>query len=260
GRLSSLNPNLQNIPVRTETGREIRKGFVAAPGFLFMSADYSQIELRILAHMTGEAGLIESFRSGEDIHRRTAATILGLPLEAVTPDQRRGAKAINYGVLYGMSARRLSQDWGVSYQEAAEFIERYFHAYPLVAKYIEDTKAFCRATGYVEDLFGRRRYLPEINNRAFNVREAAERAAINMPIQGTNADMIKLAMVRLEPELCALGARLLLQVHDELIVEVPEGKADEVQALVCDLMANTYPLSVPVDVGVGCGHNWYEAK
>ena len=260
GRLSSLNPNLQNIPVRTETGREIRKGFIAAPGFLFMSADYSQIELRILAEMTGEPGLMESFLSKEDIHRRTAATILGLTLEQVTPDQRRGAKAINYGVLYGMSARRLSQDWGVSYQEAAEFIERYFKAYPLVAKYIEDTKAFCRANGYVEDLFGRRRYLPEINNRAFNVREAAERAAVNMPIQGSNADIIKLAMIRLEPELCRLGARLLLQVHDELIVEAPEDHVEAVQNLVCDLMSHTYELSVPIEVGVGYGRSWYDAK
>jgi DNA polymerase I len=259
GRLSSINPNLQNIPVRTEVGREIRKGFIAAPGFKLLSADYSQIELRILAHITAEPALIEGFKNDEDIHRRTAATILNIPLETVTNDQRRGAKTINYGVLYGMSAHRLANDMGMPYEDAKGFIERYFGAYPGITKYLEDTKEFCRTNGYVQDLFGRRRYMPEINAKAFPVREAAERAAINMPIQGTSAGIIKQAMIHLEPQLEPFGARLLLQVHDELVVECPDDQIDAVKKILCDTMENAFPLKVPLGVEVGAGATWYDA-
>jgi DNA polymerase I len=259
GRLSSINPNLQNIPVRTEVGREIRKGFIAAQGYTLLSADYSQIELRILAHVTGEPALIEGFKNDEDIHRRTAATILNIPLETVTNDQRRGAKTINYGVLYGMSAHRLANDMGMPYEDAKGFIGRYFGAYPGITKYLEDTKEFCRTNGYVQDLFGRRRYMPEINAKAFPVREAAERAAINMPIQGTSAGIIKRAMINLEPLIEPLGARLLLQVHDELVVECPDDQIDAVKKILCDTMENAFPLKVPLGVEVGAGATWYDA-
>ena len=260
GRVSSLNPNLQNIPVRTEVGREIRKGFIAADGMKLISADYSQIELRILAHITQEPALLEGFRSDEDIHRRTAATVLGIPLESVTPEQRRGAKAINYGILYGMSAHRLGNDTGIGYEEAKKFIEAYFAAYPGINAYLENTKAFCREHGYVVDLFHRRRYIPEVNAKAFPVREAAERAAINMPIQGTSAGVIKKAMIELEPRIEPLGAQLLLQVHDELVLECPQDRVSEVSKIVEEVMGNAFPLDVPLGVGVGVGDTWYDAK
>jgi DNA polymerase-1 len=260
GRLSSINPNLQNIPVRTEAGREIRKGFIAAPGYSLLSADYSQIELRILAHITAEPGLIEGFQRDEDIHRRTAATILGVPVEAVTSDQRRAAKVINYGVLYGMSAHRLANETGLEFDQAKGFIERYFGTYPGINQYLEDTKAFCREHGYVQDLFGRRRYIPEINHKAFAVREAAERAAINMPIQGTSAGIIKRAMIDLDPHLESHGAYLLLQVHDELVVECPQDRVEVVSRLMCEKMEGAFPLKVPLGVDVGAGQSWYDAK
>ncbi len=260
GRVSSINPNLQNIPVRTEVGREIRKGFIAADGFKLISADYSQIELRILAHITKEPALIEGFRNDEDIHRRTAAAILNIPLEQVTTDQRRGAKTVNYGVLYGMSAHRLARDEGIPYADAKTFIEGYFGAYPGIRDYLERTRAFCHEHGYVQDLFNRRRYIPEINAKAFPVREAAERAAINMPIQGTSAGIIKRAMIELEPELEALGARLLLQVHDELVIEVLEDRIDVVSNVVKEIMERAYLLDVPLGVGIGVGNTWYDAK
>ena len=195
----------------------------------------------------------------EDIHRRTAATILGLPLEAVTNDQRRGAKAINYGILYGMSAHRLSRDEGISHGEAKAFIEAYFAAYPGINGYLESTKAFCRENGYVQDLFHRRRYIPEVNSSAFPVREAAERAAINMPIQGTSAGIIKKAMIELEPRLEEFAAHLLLQVHDELVLEVPEDCVQEVSGLVEEVMGHAFELAVPLGVGVGVGDTWFEA-
>ncbi len=260
GRVSSINPNLQNIPVRTEIGREIRKGFIAESGYKLLSADYSQIELRILAHITQEPNLIEGFRANDDIHRRTAAAILNIPLEQVTTDQRRGAKAINYGILYGMGAHRLSRDEGISHSEAKAFIEGYFAAYPGIKNYLDSTKAHCHEHGYVQDLFGRRRYIPEINAKAFPVREAAERAAINMPIQGTAAGIIKQAMIDLEPQLIPFEARLLLQVHDELVIEVPEAHIVAVSSLVEQVMGNAFPLSVPLGVGIGIGDSWYDAK
>ncbi len=259
GRVSSVNPNLQNIPVRTEIGRDIRKGFIAADGYKLISADYSQIELRILAHITQEENLLEGFRNNEDIHRRTAAAILNIPLETVTNDQRRGAKAINYGILYGMGAHRLSRDEGITHSEAKAFIEGYFAAYPGIKDYLETTKAHCHEHGYVQDLFGRRRYIPEISSKAFNVREAAERAAINMPIQGTSAGIIKRAMIDLEPQLEQYQARLLLQVHDELVLECPEAHIQAVSSLVQRVMEDAFLLSVPLGVGIGVGDTWFDA-
>ncbi|WP_027482578.1 DNA polymerase I [Deinococcus pimensis] len=260
GRLSSLNPNLQNIPIRTEQGREIRKGFVADDGFCLISADYSQIELRLLAHIADDPKMQEAFREGADIHRRTAAQVLGVMEELVQPQQRRAAKTVNFGVLYGMSAHRLSNDLKIPYTEAAGFIERYFSTYPGIRAYIDRTLEFCRANGYVETLMGRRRYVPEIASSNRNVREAAERVAYNMPIQGTAADIIKLAMVRLEPLLSEMGARMLLQVHDELLVEAPEGLADEVAELMRREMTSVFELKVPLGVEVGVGPNWYDTK
>ncbi|MBC7647415.1 MAG: DNA polymerase I [Pseudopedobacter sp.] len=260
GRLSSLNPNLQNIPIRSELGREIRKGFIADEGFALIAADYSQIELRLMAHISQDPIMLEAFREGADIHRRTAAQILGVLEENVTTQQRRAAKTINFGVLYGMSAHRLSGDVGLPFKEAQGFIARYFALYPNIRGYIDRTLEFCREKGYVETLMGRRRFVPEVNSSNRNVREAAERVAYNMPIQGTAADIIKIAMVRLEPKLIALGARLLLQVHDELIVESPLERVEEVKSILLEEMRGAFTLDVPLEVEVGVGANWFEAK
>ena len=260
GRLSSLNPNLQNIPIRSEAGREIRKGFIADPGFCLISADYSQIELRLLAHISGDEAMQQAFTSGADIHRRTASQVLGVMEELVTPSQRRAAKTVNFGVLYGMSAHRLGNDLGIGYAEANRFIEAYFAVYPGIRAYIERTLAFGREHGYVETLYGRRRYVPELKASNRTMREAGERVAYNMPIQGTAADIIKVAMVRLDERLSDQGARLLLQVHDELLVEALEGQADEIAALMQELMEGAANLSVPLSVEVGVGPNWYDTK
>ena len=260
GRLSSLNPNLQNIPIRSESGRELRKGFIAAPGYCLISADYSQIELRLLAHIADDPLMQQAFREGADIHRRTAAQVLGLNEEGITPEQRRAAKTVNFGVLYGMSAHRLSNDLGIPYADAAGFIETYFSTYPGIRGYIDRTLAFGREHGYVETLYGRRRYVPELNATNRNVREAGERLAYNMPIQGTAADIIKLAMIRLDRELLPTGARLLLQVHDELLLEVPEDRTEEVSAMVREVMEGAANLKVPLRVEVGAGPNWYDTK
>lgn len=260
GRLSSLNPNLQNIPIRSELGREIRKGFVASPGHVLISADYSQIELRLLAHIAEDRLMQQAFQEGADIHRRTAAQVLGLEEASVTPEQRRAAKTVNFGVLYGMSAHRLSNDLGIPYAEAASFIEVYFSTYPGIRRYIERTLEFGREHGYVETLYGRRRYVPELKAQNRTLREAGERLAYNMPIQGTAADIIKLAMVRLDRELEALGARLLLQVHDELLIEAPEHRAEEAARLTREVMEGAAQLSVPLAVEVGVGPNWYDTK
>ncbi|WP_052195407.1 DNA polymerase I [Deinococcus radiopugnans] len=260
GRLSSLNPNLQNIPIRSEVGREIRKGFIADKGFCLIAADYSQIELRLLAHISGDPLMQQAFQEGADIHRRTAAQVLGLDEGGITPDQRRAAKTVNFGVLYGMSAHRLSNDLHIPYAEAASFIEIYFSTYPGIRKYIDETLEFGRTHGYVETMYGRRRYVPELTATNRNVREAGERLAYNMPIQGTASDIIKLAMVKLDRELDALGARLLLQVHDELLIEAPEGRADEVAAITRQIMEGAAQLSVPLAVEAGVGPNWFDAK
>ncbi|MDR6217669.1 DNA polymerase I [Deinococcus soli (ex Cha et al. 2016)] len=260
GRLSSLNPNLQNIPIRSETGREIRKGFIADPGHCLISADYSQIELRLLAHIADDPLMQQAFQDGADIHRRTAAQVLGLNEGTITPDQRRAAKTVNFGVLYGMSAHRLSNDLGIPYADAAGFIETYFATYPGIRAYIDRTLEFGRQHGYVETLYGRRRYVPELVATNRTLREAGERLAYNMPIQGTAADIIKYAMITLERELQGTGARLLLQVHDELLLEAPEDKAEEISETVRRIMEGAASLKVPLAVEVGVGPNWYDTK
>ncbi|AZI43668.1 DNA polymerase I [Deinococcus psychrotolerans] len=260
GRLSSLNPNLQNIPIRSAVGREIRKGFIADQGFTLLSADYSQIELRLLAHMSGDLLMQEAFNTGADIHRRTASQVLGVDENNVSADQRRAAKTVNFGVLYGMSAHRLSRDMNIPYADASGFIERYFETYPGIRGYIDRTLADGREKGYVETLYGRRRYVPELLSGNRNVREAGERLAYNMPIQGTAADIIKIAMIELDPLLMDLGARMLLQVHDELLVEAPIDKADEIAELIRSTMMNAAKLSVPLNVEVGRGPDWFDTK
>ncbi|WP_051964071.1 DNA polymerase I [Deinococcus misasensis] len=260
GRLSSLNPNLQNIPVRSDLGREIRKGFIAEPGNVVMTADYSQIELRILAHISGDPSMIDAYLHDADIHRRTAAQIYNIHEEFVSPMQRRAAKTINFGVLYGMSAHRLTNELGISYAEANTFIQRYFSIYPKIREYIESTLEFCREHGYVQTLLGRRRYIPEIHTKNKVAREAAERVAYNMPIQGTAADIIKKAMLMLDSALEGTGASLTLQVHDELVLEVPEDKVDEVSQILKSCMEGAFDLKVPLTVEVGVGKSWYEAK
>jgi len=260
GRLSSVDPNLQNIPIRTEIGRRIRKAFRAAPGMKLVVADYSQIELRVLAHLSGDENLIKVFREGKDIHTQTAAWMFGLDLDQVASEQRRAAKTINFGVLYGMSAHRLSNELSIPYAEAERFIERYFASYPRVRAWIEQVLADARQKGYVETMFGRRRFVADLDARIRSVREAAERMAFNMPVQGTAADLMKLAMVKLQPELEGLEAHLVLQVHDELLVEAPAHKAERVARVMREVMQNAWALEVPLEVGTGIGENWLEAK
>ncbi len=262
GRLSSSDPNLQNIPVRTEAGREIRKAFIAEEGNALLAADYSQIELRVLAHMTEDADLIDAFRRGADIHRTTAARVFNRAEADVTPDQRRASKTINFGVLYGMSAFRLANDLGISQAEAKEFIESYFARYPKIREYLDATLEEARATGKVTTLFGRVRHIPEIHNRSFTVRGNAERMATNAPIQGTAADLLKLAMIRLDAVLEAEApeAGMLLTVHDEIVLEMPEASVARVEALVRETMEGIHPLAVPLAVETHWGRSWFEAK
>jgi DNA polymerase-1 len=261
GRLSSVDPNLQNIPIRTEIGRRIRKAFRAAPGMKLIAADYSQIELRILAHLSGDENLIRVFRENKDIHSQTAAWMFGLDLSAVGAEQRRAAKTINFGVLYGMSAHRLSNELSIPYAEAENFIERYFASYPRVRAWIDQVLADARKHGFVETMFGRRRFVADLDSPSRSVREAAERMAFNMPIQGTaTGDLMKLAMVKLQPELDQLGAHLVLQVHDELLVEAADEKVQEVAQVMREVMQNAWRFEVPLEVGIGIGENWLEAK
>src|SRR6185369_5460600 len=262
GRLSSSDPNLQNIPIRTEQGREIRKAFIADPGQILISADYSQVELRILAHISQDESLIETFRRGADIHRATAAKMFGVSEEELTHDQRRAAKTINFGVLYGMSAFRLSNELNISGAQAKEWIEAYFSRYPKIQQYLDKTLDEARATGKVTTLFGRVRYIPEIHNKSFTVRGNAERMATNAPIQGTAADILKLAMIALENRLNREGraAQMLLTVHDEIVIEAPEASATEVAGIVKETMENIYPLAVPLAVDARWGRSWYDAK
>jgi DNA polymerase-1 len=260
GRLSSSDPNLQNIPVRTPLGQRIRRAFIAEEGWLLVALDYSQIELRVLAHLSGDENLIRVFREGRDIHTETASWMFGVPREAVDPLMRRAAKTINFGVLYGMSAHRLSQELAIPYEEAQAFIGRYFQSFPKVRAWIEKTLEEGRRRGYVETLFGRRRYVPDLQARVKSVREAAERMAFNMPVQGTAADLMKLAMVKLFPRLEEAGGRMLLQVHDELVLEAPKERAEAVARLAKEVMEGVYPLAVPLEVEVGMGEDWFSAK
>ncbi len=262
GRLSSSDPNLQNIPVRGEEGTKIRKAFVPEENWWFLSADYSQIDLRVLAHYSGDENLIEAFRRGEDIHRRTAAEIFGVPLELVTPEMRRMAKTINFGIVYGMSPYGLAKELKISRREAKDFIERYFKRYPGVKRYMEQIVLEARQKGYVETLFGRKRPLPDINSPNRTAREFAERTAINTPIQGTAADIIKLAMIRIDETLQKknLRTRMLLQVHDELLFECPPEELEEIKEIVRQQMEGVVKLKVPLKVNLATGKNWAEAK
>ncbi len=263
GRLASNNPNLQNIPIRTDRGREIRKAFIPRNSdFLIMSADYSQIELRIIAAITQDEGMMEAFNRGEDIHASTASKVFGVPLEDVTKEMRRRAKAVNFGLAYGQSAFGLSQTLGISRTESKDIIDNYFEKFPGIKNYMTETVAFARDHGYIETIMKRRRYLRDINSKNQTVRAQAERNAINSPIQGSAADMIKLAMIHIydEMEQRKLKSKMLLQVHDELVFDVHKSEQDELRALVEDKMKHALPdLPVPVEVGMGVGENWLEA-
>ncbi len=262
GRLSSSNPNLQNIPIRTDLGAEIRKAFIAERGFRLLSADYSQIELRIIASMAKDEAMMKSFNQGEDIHTRTAANINGVSLDQVTPQMRRAAKAVNFGIIYGLGYVGLSQGEGISRQEAKEFIEKYFAIHQNIKQWIDHTKKLAHEKGFVETLFGRRRYFPDINSSNGMLVAQAERMAINAPIQGTAADLMKLAMIKVHDELPQVSptARLLLQVHDELVVEAPVDEVEKLSKFLKETMENIYTLNVPIVVEVGIGRNWGEAK
>jgi DNA polymerase-1 len=262
GRLSSSDPNLQNIPIRTEIGRQIRSAFIAAPGHVLISADYSQIELRVLAHLAGEDALIESFRVGEDIHDRTALKVFGADSGLGPHELRRRAKIINYALLYGKTAFTLAKDIGVTKEAAQAFIDAYFAGFPKVRDYIDTTIEAARKSGVVKTMFGRRRLVPELNSRNGQIRMAAERATINMPIQGTAADVLKRAMIDIHTALGKPGnrTRMILTVHDELVFETPKEQADEASAMVKELMQNAVKLAVPLDVDVGFADNWRDAK
>jgi DNA polymerase-1 len=261
GRLSCADPNLQNIPARTQEGRRIREAFIAPPGYVLISADYSQIELRIMAHLSDDAGLLTAFAHDLDIHTATAAEVFGMTLETVTADQRRMAKVINFGLIYGMSAFGLASQLNLERGAAQAYIDRYFMRYPGVANYMQRTREIARAQGYVETVFGRRLYLPEINSKNVQRRMGAERAAINAPMQGTAADLIKLAMIAVQDWLDAegLGTQLIMQVHDELVLEVPDAEIDTLREQLPRLMCDVAALKVPLRIGVGMGSNWEAA-
>ena len=262
GRLSSSNPNLQNIPIRTEVGRQIRRAFIADPSYVLLTADYSQFELRILAHITHEPRLVEAFSQNEDIHTITAASLFNVPVSAVTKDQRRLAKTVVYAVLYGQSPFGLAQITGMTNSEASDFIKRYHETFPHIKDYVESTLHQARKQGYVNTLLGRKRFFPDMHGLPFNERQALEREAINMPIQGGNADLIKIVMIRIQHELEEkhMKTRMILQVHDELVFEVPVEELDRTKSLVKRLMEGVAELDVPIKVELKTGRNWYEAE
>ena len=259
GRLSSTDPNLQNIPIRAEIGRQIRKAFVAPEGRVLLAADYSQIELRLMAHLSQDEALVHAFKNGQDVHRRTAAEVLGIALEDVTHDQRRQAKAVNFGLLYGMSEFGLIRQLGFSREESQNYIKQYFHRYPGIYDYMQRTRQVASEQGFVETILGRRLYTPDIDARNMMVRKAAERAAINAPLQGSAADIIKIAMIEVDKILPKDHAKMLLQVHDELVFEVDAALADELAPKLAEVMQSVVKLSVPLIVEVGKGNNWDEA-
>ncbi|HET7132864.1 MAG TPA: DNA polymerase, partial [Gammaproteobacteria bacterium] len=258
---SSTDPNLQNIPVRRPEGRRIRQAFVAPEGFKLLAADYSQIELRIMAHLSGDEGLLAAFAADADIHRATAAEVFGTPIEAVTADQRRSAKVINFGLIYGMSAFGLAKQLGIERGEAQSYVDLYFERYPGVKRYMDDTRRSARERGYVSTVFGRRLYLPDINVRNAQQRQYAERSAINAPMQGSAADIVKRAMIEVDAWLRSHHpeARLIMQVHDELVVEVPAQHVGAVGAAVKRLMESAGSLAVPLRADIGVGDNWDQA-
>jgi DNA polymerase-1 len=265
GRLASSDPNLQNIPIRTEEGRKIRQAFIAPPGKLLISADYSQIELRLLAHIAGIDALKSAFARGLDIHAMTASEMFGVPVEGMDPSIRRRAKAINFGIIYGISAFGLAAQLSIPQGEARQYIDTYFKRFPGIRAYMDDTRETARRLGRVETIFGRKIHMPAINDKNPSMRGFMERAAINAPIQGSAADVIRRAMIKINPALtkAGLGARMLLQVHDELIFEVPEDQADKTCALVADVMEQAalpaLAISVPLTVDARAGRSWDEA-
>jgi DNA polymerase-1 len=262
GRLSSTDPNLQNIPIRTEMGAEIRRGFIPAAGHVFVSADYSQIELRILAHYSGDEAFVTAFRAGADIHRQTAALIFDVAPDAVTKEMRDRAKTVNFGIIYGQGPFSLGQQLGIPQSEAKAFIEQYFERFPGVRRYLDEQIELAKSRGYVETLTGRRRYIPELKSKNWNIRAFGERAATNAPIQGSSADLIKIAMIRIQDDLAAgvVPAKMLLQVHDELLFETPIGSEDAVREFVRERMEGAATLNVPLKVEGGVGTNWLETK
>jgi DNA polymerase-1 len=262
GRLSSSDPNLQNIPIRRELGRDIRRGFVPQRGWTLVSADYSQIELRLLAHLSGDPAFVHAFQSGGDIHRQTAALIFDVPLDAVTKEMRARAKTINFATIYGQGAHALSRQLKITHAEAKAFIDRYFQRFHRVREYLDSMVAFAREHGYVQTIFNRRRYIPELRDRNFNIRAFGERTAANSPIQGSAADLIKVAMIQIHSAIGArkLNSRMLLQVHDELVFEVPGPELDELTQLVKHEMEHAATLSVPLVVDLGIGDNWLSTK
>ena len=262
GRISSTEPNLQNIPVRTELGRELRRFFTARPGWVLVDADYSQIELRVLAHMASDPVMIETFVSGGDIHTSTAARVFGMPVDMVTPAMRSSAKAVNFGIVYGIGAFSLAKDLGITRKEADNYIKEYLNNFSGVRDYMENVADRAREDGYVSTLFGRRRYLPELTSSNFNLRAFGERVARNMPVQGTAADIIKIAMVRVFERLQNenMQAKLILQVHDELIVECPQEEVDAVRKILEEEMSGAVSMAVPMVAEAGVGETWYDAK
>ncbi|MEO5902229.1 MAG: DNA polymerase, partial [Ilumatobacteraceae bacterium] len=262
GRLSSDQPNLHNIPVRREEGRQFRKAFIPGPGNILLVADYNQIELRCIAHLAQDPGLIEAFTSGTDIHNVTAARVFGVEPKAVTLDQRSKAKMVSYGLAYGMESYGLAQRLNIPVEEATVILEAYFVAFPNVKAYMDRTVIEARMRGYTETLFGRRRPIPELSNSNFRIRQAGERQAMNAGIQGLAADIFKVALVRVDQALVAAGvaSRLVLQVHDEVLVEVPDGERDEVGPVIIDIMRNAAHLDVPLEVNVSWGATWADAK
>ncbi len=262
GRLSSAEPNLQNIPVRSDKGRELRRFFTAEEGHILIDADYSQIELRILAHVSGDETLINAFKNGEDIHTVTASQVFGVPAEQVTSEMRKRAKAVNFGIIYGIGDYSLSQDLKIPRKTAAEYIENYLSNYPGVKEYLQSAKDFARENGYAKSFFGRRRYIPELSASNKNVQAFGERVAMNMPIQGAAADLIKLAMIHADRMLRegGLSAKLILQIHDELIIDCPIEEADKAEAILREAMQSAADLKVPLAVDIGRGKNWFEAK
>jgi DNA polymerase-1 len=261
GRLSSSDPNLQNIPIRTKAGRRIREAFIASPGSQLLAADYSQVELRIMAHISKDKGLLASFQKELDIHSATAAEIFSINIDEVSNDQRRSAKAINFGLIYGMSAFGLSKQLNITRHEAQDYIDLYFTRYPGVKNYMEETKAKAREKGFVETVFGRRLYLPDIDSSNYQRRQYAERSAINAPMQGTAADLIKKAMVKLHKEIIkkSLQATIIMQVHDELVLEVSNDDISEIKELTEDVMSNIARLDINLKVDIGIGDNWEQA-
>jgi DNA polymerase-1 len=262
GRLSSTNPNLQNIPIRTEKGREIRKAFVPRnDDFVLLAADYSQIELRIIAELSRDKGMMEAFISGLDIHTATASKVFGVGLDQVTKDMRRNAKAVNFGIVYGISPYGLSEQLSISRGDAAEIIQTYFSKYPGVKQYMNESIEFAKKNGFVETMMGRRRYLRDINSGNANIRGFAERNAINAPIQGSSADMIKIAMIKIFNEITRqnLKSRMILQVHDELVFDVHKKEIDQLKQIVVTNMKNAIEMTVPIVVDLNTGNNWLEA-